>query len=740
MRRVRHTHVFWIAVFLVALVASIAIASTYRLISQYNASSRSQRIVLELDRFLSHLKDIETGTRGYALTRDARFLEPYSSGRANVRLSLAQLRELAIGEVHLSKHINDLQRVAQRREAMSNIAVRRVSAGANPSEIREVMTAGKAAMDEARREVRSVAKSQERIAADRRRTIEDQAVVAAGALGLGVTFSVLVLAWLFQLLKRENNRRREAEGKLRLMNNELEDRVEERTAEVVAAQTMLKAIVENLPDTVFLKDPEDEFRYSMINKAGEKLFGLQREEILGHIDHELFPNEAPLCRQEDRQTLESSGAALVTERAFAAEEGSRVIELRKVPLVLTEEGKKFVLGIARDVTERKTLEAQVREMQRLEAVGLLTGGIAHDFNNLLAVIMGNVELVREQLADESDAAALTDEAVNAVQRGADLVRRLLAFARKQHLEPVAVNLNERLPAVTPLLKRTLGESIRFQVKAADDLWSARIDPTQFDDALVNMAINARDAMPDGGTLTIETANAVLDEEYASHHAEVKAGDYVMLAVSDTGVGMSTETVSRAFEPFYTTKGEGKGTGLGLSQVFGWVKQSGGHIKIYSELGHGTTVKLYLPRSGADAAQQEPSTEDVDIDGTGRILLVEDNPNVRQTALRQLTDLGYEVIESEDAQAALEKIRSSVEFDLLLTDVVMPGGMNGYELAAEAKNIRPGIKVLFTSGYTELAATGRETGRSGPLISKPYTKKALGRVIRSVLRNGDEEVS
>jgi CheY-like chemotaxis protein len=301
----------------------------------------------------------------------------------------------------------------------------------------------------------------------------------------------------------------------------------------------------------------------------------------------------------------------------------------------------------------------------------------------------------------------------------------------QHLEPEAVDLNARLPDLITLLERSLGERVHFRVKPAKHLWPAIVDPTQVDDAIVNLAINARDAMPDGGTLTIETQNVTLDEDYAAHHVEVVPGDYVMLAVSDTGTGMAPEVIARAFEPFFTTKSEGQGTGLGLSQVFGWVKQSGGHIKIYSELGHGTTIKLYLPRAEAQSASKEQQPEIRIPTGDETILVVEDNPNVRKTVIRQLHDLGYRTIEADSGVAAMEVVRNGTQFDLLLTDVVMPGGMTGYQLAQQARAERPGLKVLFTSGYTELAAA-RDVDLSHQLLSKPYRKQDLGQAVRTVL--------
>jgi CheY-like chemotaxis protein len=367
----------------------------------------------------------------------------------------------------------------------------------------------------------------------------------------------------------------------------------------------------------------------------------------------------------------------------------------------------------------------------MDAVGRLTGGIAHDFNNLLAIIHGNSELIRARLKDGSDSADMADDVIGASARGAELVRRLLAFARMQHLEPEAIDLNARLPDILSLLERTLGENVNVRIKPARDLWPATVDPTQVDDAIVNLAINARDAMPDGGTLTIETQNVILDEDYAAHHVEVVPGDYVMLAVSDTGTGMPPDVIARAFEPFFTTKPEGQGTGLGLSQVFGWVKQSGGHIKIYSELGHGTTIKLYLPRAETETAAAEQPVDVRTPTGTETILVVEDNAKVRKTVIRQLHDLGYRTIEADGGGAALDLMRRGTSFDLLLTDVVMPGGITGYQLAEQARAERPGLKVLFTSGYTELAAAS-EADLGHQLLSKPYRKQDLGHAVRAVL--------
>lgn len=730
----RSAIIFWGAAALIAAVSAIALSSNLGLMSQYEASARSQRTLLELHRLVSGLKDVESGARSYALTGRPEFLEPYRMGKLQVQASLQQLHRFAGPEEVLALKLPRLEKLAERRIEIADDLVAIINNGRNEARFRANVDIGQRAMNDVRRESASLVAEQQQIHALRAATAQRWATIANGALPIGVILSIVMLLILFTRLNREIGKRQDVESELRTLNSELEQRVQLRTQEVEESRQLLSAVIDNMPDTVFLKDASDDFKYVMINRAGEKLLGRSRGDLIGNVDHELVPKGiASMCRKEDEAIAAGKIEALHSERMINLGNGVRSIESLKVPVTLDDGMKRYVLGVARDRTEHKSLERQVREMQRLEAVGQLTGGIAHDFNNLLAVTLGSVELLREQLADGSEAAALADEAINASARGADLVRRLLAFARKQHLEPTAIDLTERLPDIVPLLQRTLGETIELRVKTAKRLWHARIDPTQVDDALVNMAINARDAMPSGGTLTIETANVVLDEDYASHHVEVEPGEYVMLAVSDTGTGMSDETISRAFEPFFTTKKEGEGTGLGLSQVFGWVKQSSGHIKIYSELGHGTTFKLYLPRATEEltdtkkhfAQEQSPG-------GHETILVVEDNPNLRRTVVRQLLDLGYTPIESEDAKSALERVDSGVEFDLMLTDVVMPGGMSGYELATEVERRRPSTKIIFMSGYTELAATGLQTARNGPLLSKPYTKRDLGRAIRSAL--------
>jgi len=387
-----------------------------------------------------------------------------------------------------------------------------------------------------------------------------------------------------------------------------------------------------------------------------------------------------------------------------------------------------------DVTERVALEGQLRQAHRLEAIGQLTGGVAHDFNNLLTVIMGNAELIRERAVSDESLHESAGMIVEASRSAAELTKRLLAFARKQALSPAAVDAGKMIRDMHPLLKRTLGEQIEIVLRLADDLWCALVDAVQLESALLNLCINSRDAMAAGGRLVIETANTRLDQEYAWRQVELKAGDYVMIAVTDTGCGIPASLLSRVFEPFFTTKDKTGGTGFGLAMVYGFIKQSGGHISIYSEQGHGTTVKMFLPRSTAMHVPEVAATGAFRVlHGMERILLVEDNEQVRRFAAANLESLGYTVLQAANGHDALEVLATHEDVDLLFTDMVMPGGMSGRQLADAARERWPRLKVLFTSGYTEDGIVHH--GRLDPgvqLLSKPYRRSELARRIRTLL--------
>jgi PAS domain S-box-containing protein len=390
-------------------------------------------------------------------------------------------------------------------------------------------------------------------------------------------------------------------------------------------------------------------------------------------------------------------------------------------------------GSCIDISDLTAMEAQLRQAQKMEAIGQLTGGVAHDFNNLLQVIGGSLDLLAKTVpADERSIRHLRN-AVEATARGAKLANQLLSFARRQRLEPRALNLGRVIRGMDDLLRRALGEAVEIETIIAGGLWTTYVDPTQVETALLNLAVNARDAMQGRGKLTIEAGNASLDENYAARHVDVAAGQYVMVAVSDTGHGMPPDVIERVFEPFYTTKPMGQGTGLGLSMVHGFVKQSGGHIKIYSELERGTAVRIYLPRSALPEEEALNATGGAVLGGTEVILLVEDDDSVRATVTDMLVDLGYQVLKARDADAAMTIIDSGAAIDLLFTDVVIPGAFGAAELARLARERLPRLHVLFTSGYTDNAIIhGRRLDPGVELLSKPYSQDELARKLRKLL--------
>lgn len=388
-----------------------------------------------------------------------------------------------------------------------------------------------------------------------------------------------------------------------------------------------------------------------------------------------------------------------------------------------------------EIAERRQAEVKLAQAQKMETVGKLTGGVAHDFNNLLQVVGGNLQLLMRDVAGNERAEKRVANAMAGVARGAKLAAQLLAFGRRQALEPKVVNVTRFVQGMDDMLRRAIGEAIEVETVFSGGLWNTFIDPAQIENALLNLAINARDAMEGRGKLTIELANAHLDDAYARSHDEVTPGQYVMLAVSDTGSGMSPEIIAKVFEPFFSTKAEGKGSGLGLSMVYGFVKQSGGHVKIYSEVGEGTTIRLYLPRATEVEDVEVVSDAGPITGGTETVLVVEDDEEVRATVVEMLTDLGYRVLKAPEATSALAVIESGVPIDMLFTDVVMPGPLKSPELARKARQRLPDLAVLFTSGYTENSIVhGGKLDKGVELLSKPYTRDALARKFRHVLAN------
>jgi PAS domain S-box-containing protein len=428
-------------------------------------------------------------------------------------------------------------------------------------------------------------------------------------------------------------------------------------------------------------------------------------------------------------------AAEAALREQAAHLARQVRHRERAELQLRHLNETLEARVIEEIESRRETEVKLAQAQKMETVGKLTGGVAHDFNNLLQVVSGNLQLLARDIAGNDRAERRVANAMAGVSRGSKLASQLLAFGRRQALEPKVVNVTRFVNGMDDMLRRAIGEGVEVETIVGGGLWNTFIDPAQIENALLNLAINARDAMEGQGKLTIELGNAHLDDAYARTHDEVTPGQYVMLAVSDTGSGMAPEIVDKVFEPFFSTKGEGKGSGLGLSMVYGFVKQSGGHVKIYSEVGHGTTIRLYLPR----AMQSEDIEVEVDhgpiAGGTETVLVVEDDAEVRAIVVEMLTDLGYRVLKAVDATSALNVVESGIPIDILFTDVVMPGTLKSPEMARKARERLPDLAVLFTSGYTENSIVhGGRLDAGVELLSKPYTREALARKFRHVLAN------
>ncbi|HEU0220584.1 MAG TPA: PAS domain S-box protein, partial [Paracoccaceae bacterium] len=547
------------------------------------------------------------------------------------------------------------------------------------------------------------------------------------------------LAQANRVLRQEIAIREQAEMAVRRLNEELERRVAERAGELARREQIYRTVIETSLDGFILMDEHG--RIAEWNSQAEQTFGWPADAAIGRqVVETIIPPAARGAHREGLKLFLETGQQRVLQQriemtALRRDGREFPVELMIVPMQI--EGAWWFSAFVHDLTERQRAEDQLRQAQKMEAVGQLTGGLAHDFNNLLTVVVSNLDLIVSEPETSPKIRKLAELALGGALRGAELTRQLLAFARRQSLAARPIEVNEIVASTTELLRRTLGENIRIELHLAQDLWTAFADQAQVGTALANLAINARDAMPAGGTLSITTANKFLDERYAAENADVTPGEYVMLAVTDTGTGIPPELLQRVFEPFFTTKPEGKGSGLGLSMVYGFAKQSGGHVKIYSEVGHGTTFRLYLPRAQGEAVAPAetvaPERQEAPVGGS-TILVVDDNADVRQVVMMQLAALRYEALAAKDAAAALAILESGQRIDLLFTDIVMPG-MSGFELATEARRRRPGLKVLFTSGFAESAAQS-EPGSGGLMLSKPYRLSELSQMIRTALAGVD----
>ncbi len=703
------------AVFLVGIPIALILALIAFAVVKSAAGEREEQgwvvhtyeVMDSLRAVMGDALDAETGQRGYLLTRKAAYLKPFQDARSRFNRDLDRFQFLTRDNPDQQRRAGLLRKMFAQRLGVLDAGLKASSRldVATPG-VLALLDQGKAMMDTTRAVIGMGVSEERHLLQQRieaRRAAEWFEILSA----VLVTIIAIIILLMAAVLLVRNNVRLAISEALRA-----------RQARI------LQATLDNIREGILVFDEEN--KVAAFN------------EIFFHLMD--FPTKLAVmgaALDAFREVDEQFARAALDDVPLPGSSGSDVTRIqrkeRELDVYRAAVPQEGFLIAAADVTARVRAEQTIRQSQKMEAIGHLTGGMAHDFNNLLQIISANLDLLMK--ADGSDAskrAARLQAAVSAVERGGRLTGQLLAFARRQALDPVTLNLGRLVNEMTDLLRRTLGERIEVEAAVAGGLWNTLVDRRQVENTILNLAINARDAMADGGKLTIEVANAFLDDSYARAHAEVAAGQYVMLAVSDSGSGMSPDVAARAFDPFFTTKPEGKGTGLGLSQVFGFVKQSGGHIKIYSEIGEGTTIKLYLPRSKKAQEQKESLLDQSVQGGSETILVVEDDEGVRAAVADTLQELGYSVHRAESAESALAILSSKTKIDLLFTDVVMPGPINTRDMARRAQEMVPGLKVLFTSGYTQNAIVHNGRLDEGvALISKPYRKDDLARKLRKM---------
>lgn len=509
-----------------------------------------------------------------------------------------------------------------------------------------------------------------------------------------------------------------------------------RIQELESSEEFLNTIIENIPMLIFVKEAKS-LRFIRFNKTADKLKGTDQEVALGKTDYDIFPKkEAEGFVARDREALNTNTIIDIPEEMIRTGNNlKRIYHTRKIPIMDREGKPLYLLGISEDITERKKLEEQLLQAQKMESIGRLAGGVAHDFNNMLAVIIGNTDIALAEMNPDMPMYKRLQEIRKAAQRSAELTSQLLAFARKQIAAPRVLDLNEVLSGMIKMLRILIGEDIDLVWMPASALCPVKMDPSQIDQILVNLCINARDAITDGGRITIETENVSIDEVYCAGNSECLPGDFVLLSVSDNGHGMDVETVQKIFEPFFSTKkSDNKGTGLGLATVYGIVKQNGGFIHVYSEPGVGTTFKVYLPGQKKNVEHiQQATTASSLVEGHETILLVEDEPVILSMATQMLEKFGYSVLAFFQPSKAIEASQEHRgEIHLLITDVIMPE-MNGPLLADKIRSIHPEIKCLFMSGYTDNVIAHRGVlDEDVNFIQKPFSMQAIAEKVRSVL--------
>ena len=649
------------------------------------------------------IQDAERGQRGYLITGRDSYLDPYNSAKERLPQLLVDLQQAVADRPEQQRRLLALQGdlTTKMNELAETIAKRREQ-GFGTAQAMVNTDAGRIAMEAVEADIGAIIDAADMRLQARMATAEslEQRVLMTFLIGSIIAACALIAGAI--LLARAYRRAASSE---RLLQATL-DSVREGVAAFDADRRL---IAWNQTFSRMLKLPRRTLRRREALPAGKT----------AEIDR--FNDYFETLDAEVKQT----GRAALME---SKEADGRSLEIFHNP---AEDGGSVTTFL--DRTEQRQTEEALRQAQKLEALGQMTGGIAHDFNNLLTVIIGATHLLQRAVAKDAQALQRIDMVTAAAERGARLIQQLLAFARRQPLEPEIVNLGHLMTEVLPMVRRAVGEKVSVEYVTSGGLWNTTIDATQFQTAVLNLAINGRDAMPDGGKLTIEVANAALDDAYAASHPEVEPGQYVMFAITDTGKGMDAATSMRALDPFFTTKPVGEGTGLGLPQVYGFVKQTGGHLKIYSEVDEGTTIKLYLPRELGDVFSQPRQAAALALAGTETVLLVDDDEIVRATVASMLESLGYEVLTASSGVEALSILENGTAIALLFTDVVMPGPISGRKLAERAVEINPAIKILFTSGYTENSIVHHSRLDTGvEFLSKPFDRERLAVKVRRVL--------
>ena len=722
----RHVNIgFGFALFLLVVIGVVSFVAIRSLEHNSDRVTHTQEVMAHASRVGSLLADAETGQRGFIVTGDPMFLEPYVTATGSLRAEVDTLRQLVQDNPRQEKRTTLLRSLAAERMAVlaGGIEARRqggVAAG------REwvLNNGGREIMDQIRAVLNAVRIEEEMLFQQRDQTARASAMFATSLIVVGSIAAIVIVLIASGMVRRDLRRRIETENELREARDRLEERVRGRTAE-------LEAVIETSPLAITAIDPQS--RILLWNHAAEQTFGYTKDEMVGKPYQ---PADAEDRRRyEDAMARVNEGAPLVGYETRGRKKDGTVFDVAiySAPLQGPNGQKLGVLAVVADLTDQKRLQDRLRQSQKMEAIGKLAGGIAHDFNNLLTAITGYTDLLYLRLPGDIGKRELS-EIRKASDRAASLTRQLLAFSRQQVLQPRVINVNEVVGNLSAMLTRLIGEDVELVASLTEKAGPVKADPFQLEQVIMNLAVNARDAMPRGGKLTIETANVVLDEHYTGGHPDVKPGSYVMIAVSDTGVGMDSETRARIFEPFFTTKELGKGTGLGLSTVYGIVKQSNGHMWVYSEPGQGATFKVYLPvHLEPDEVLPTPPPARVVPRGWETILVVEDEESLLNLVAEILRDAGYNVMSAHGPKEALRLIAEHREpVHMVLTDVVMPG-MSGRELADLVISGRPGTRVLYMSGYTDNAIVHHGVLDAGvTYIQKPFTPDALIKCVREVL--------